>query len=52
MSKETMIKILTKARPDIPSDFWTDWSDDDLLSQVNLVKLWMKQHAIESAFAS
>lgn len=51
MSRETMIKILGKARPDIPSDFWKTWTDDELMSQVDLVKLWMTQHAREAAFA-
>ncbi|MGX7133121.1 hypothetical protein [Enterococcus songbeiensis] len=51
MARETMIKILSKARPDIPGDFWESWADDELANQVNLVKLWMKQHASEMAFA-
>ncbi|MDT2597661.1 hypothetical protein [Enterococcus dongliensis] len=52
MKRETMIKILTKARPDIPSDFWISWTDDELSLQVGLVKNWMTQHAVDAAFAS
>lgn len=51
MSRETMINILSKARPDIPNDFWQGWTDEELMSQVELVKLWMTQHAREAAFA-
>lgn len=51
MTRETMINILSKARPDISKDFWEGWEDDELANQVNLVKLWMKQHASEMAFA-
>ncbi|MDT2604958.1 hypothetical protein [Enterococcus dongliensis] len=52
MKRETMIKILTKARPDIPKDFWDAWTDDELSLQVGLVKTWMTQHAVDAAFAS
>lgn len=52
MTRETMIEILCKARPDIPKDFWSVWTDNELLNQVNLVKIWMEQHAHEACFAS
>lgn len=52
MTRNTMIKILSKARPDIPSDFWNDWTDDELSLQVGLVKSWMTQHAVDVSFAS
>lgn len=47
MSRQSMINLLIKARPDVPKDFWSVWTDDELTSQVNLVKLWMTQHARE-----
>ena len=51
MTRESMIKILCKARPDVPKDFWNVWTDDELINQVKLVKIWMDQHAREAAFA-
>lgn len=51
MTRETMIKILSKARPDIPSDFWSGLTDYEISLQVGLVKTWMTQHAVDAAFA-
>lgn len=47
MSRQSMINLLIKARPDVPKDFWSIWTDDELTFQVQLVKLWMNQHARE-----
>lgn len=51
MTRQDMINILSKARPDVPKTFWSGWADDDIRLQVELVKNWMKQHAYEAAFA-
>ncbi|MDM8212818.1 hypothetical protein QUW13_02875 [Enterococcus hirae] len=50
MSRKTMIEILSEARCDIPKYFWDSWSDEELALQVNLVKIWMCQHAQDATF--
>jgi hypothetical protein len=50
MSRKTMIEILSEARCDIPKSFWDSWSDEELALQINLVKIWMCQHAQDAIF--